>query len=98
MEILPGLVFVLVGFAIVGWVVSPGTARGLDGFAAGFLPYRDAGWPRGVQEGDPVPWSWSPPSRPDRPAEIVEISPADAPVTAALRAGTVVRGRAVRQG
>lgn len=57
MDILPGLVFVLAGFAIVGWVVSPRTARGLDHFAAGFLPYRDAGWPQGVQEDDPVPWS-----------------------------------------
>jgi hypothetical protein len=105
MDILSGLVFVLAGFAIVGWVVSPRTARSLDLFAAGFLPYRSAGWPRGVQEEDPVPWSWSSPAKPDGPkeapesglertAEIVEISRADAPGTTAPGASTVVRGRA----
>ncbi len=59
MDILAGLTVVTLGAAFVALVVSPRTGRSLDTFAAGFLPYRSAGWPQGVQEEDPVPWSWS---------------------------------------
>ncbi len=60
MDLFAGLVLVTLGAAFAALVVSPRTARSLDTFAAGFLPYRSAGWPQGVQEEDPVPWSWSP--------------------------------------
>ncbi len=59
MDPFAGLVLVTLGAAFAALVVSPRTARSLDTFAAGFLPYRSAGWPQGVQEEDPVPWSWS---------------------------------------
>ena len=59
MDTVASLVVVLVGVAILGWIASPTTARGMDTFGAGFVPYRSAGWPQGVQEEDPVPWSWS---------------------------------------
>ena len=84
--------------------MSPGTARGLEGFGAGFFPYRSAGWPEGVQEEDPVPWSWSsnggPGLRGPRTdagpvpaAELVEIGPADARLAITLGLGPVVRVR-----
>lgn len=60
MDLFAGLVLLAFGAAFAALVVSPRTARSLDTFAAGFLPYRSAGWPQGVQEEDPVPWSWSP--------------------------------------
>jgi hypothetical protein len=61
MDILTGLVVILAAAAMVSLVVSPGTPRVLDLFGAGFLPYRDgsAGWPRGVQEEEPVAWTWT---------------------------------------
>ncbi len=104
MDFLPGLLFLVAGFAILRWIVSPGMARGLEGFGAGFLPYRSAGWPQGVQEEDPVPWSWPSPGSPDLrgrrtdagpvpEAELVEIGPADAPLAIALDARPVVARR-----
>jgi hypothetical protein len=84
MDILGILVILLLGAGIGRFLSSEGTARGLDAFGAGFLPYREAGWPRGVQEGEPIPWKWSamsergvPPLErepaPDAGAEIFEI-------------------------
>lgn len=85
MDIVASLVVVLVGVAMVVWIASPTTARGMDTFGDGFVPYRSAGWPHGVQEEDPVPWSWSSPGEPAEPvggsdsdldggAEIIEIT------------------------
>lgn len=85
MDIFASLVVVLVGVAILGWIASSTTARGMDTFGAGFVPYRSAGWPHGVQEEDPVPWSWSSAREPAEPvrgsdsdpdggAEIIEIT------------------------
>jgi hypothetical protein len=59
MDILGILGILLLGAGIGRFLASDGTARGLDAFGAGFLPYREAGWPRGVQEGEPIPWHWS---------------------------------------
>jgi hypothetical protein len=58
-DILGILGILLLGAGIGRFLASEGTARGLDAFGAGFLPYRDAGWPRGVQESEPIPWQWS---------------------------------------
>lgn len=100
MDIFAGLVLISLVAAFAALVVSPRTARSLDTFAAGFLPYRSAGWPRGVQEEEPVRWSWSPPRGPD-PAdegssigldgpEIVEISGPDAPAASGVNRGPTV--------
>jgi hypothetical protein len=101
------LVVLLAAAAIVSLVVSPGTPRVLDLFGAGFLPYRDrsAGWPQGVQEEEPVAWSWTERERSDPPdigsddgppdAEIVDIT-ADAVPAARVGRGSMVRGLARR--
>jgi hypothetical protein len=55
MDVLGTTVILLLAAAIGRFLSSEGTARGLDAFGSGFLPYRaDMGWPRGVQEGEPV--------------------------------------------
>lgn len=92
MDILTALVLLAVAAAMVKFVVSPGTARGIDGFAAGFLPYRGPGLPRGVQEEELVPWTWS-----AGVAEVVEADGAEAPVLAAVDRGSTVRGTARRR-
>ena len=96
MDIFASLVVVLVGVAILGWIASPTTARGMDTFGAGFVPYRSAGWPHGVQEADPAPWSWSPAREPDaavgesdRRAEIVEITGGEVPQATAVDPPTI---------
>jgi hypothetical protein len=108
MDLLTGLVLFLVGAAMVKLVVSPGTERAIEIFAAGFVAYRDpsAGWPRGVQEEEPVAWSWSGRGRPDphddvsetavEAAELIEISGEDAPTPTAVRRGRMLRGMARR--
>ena len=93
MDLFAGLVLVTLGATFAALLVSPRTARSLDTFAAGFLPYRSAGWPQGVQEEDPVPWSLSPTrqrlandevaGRNLDGAEIVEIS-GDTPIANAV--------------
>ena len=100
MDIFAIVVFILLGTAMIAFVVSPTTARGLDTFGAGFVPYRSAGWPHGVQEEEPVHWSWSPPRRRDATdgggsgsglePELVEISGPDAPPALAVQPGPTV--------
>ena len=102
MDIFAVAVFIVLGIALVTFVVSPTTARGLDTFGAGFVPYRGAGWPHGVQEEEPVHWSWSPPPRPDAASagsavglepELVEISALDAPTVSSVQRGPTVHPR-----
>jgi hypothetical protein len=103
MDIFAVVVFLLLGSALIVFVVSPTTARGLDTFGAGFVPYRSPGWPRGVQEEEPVHWSWSAPRTPDvidgggsgtgLEPELVEISGADAPVASSVLPGPTVHPR-----
>ena len=104
MDVIAGFVFVAVAAAVVALVVSPGTARGLDYFAAGFLPYRSAGWPQGVQEEDPVPWSWSRSGGSGRAdtlsaqADVVDIDADVAPPPTTVHRGALVPGLARRRG
>ena len=87
MDIFAAVVFCILGAALVVYVVSPTTARGLDTFGSGFVPYRSAGWPHGVQEEEPVHYSLSEPEAQTRPRqfrrgqepEVVEITGPDAP-------------------
>jgi hypothetical protein len=102
MDIFAIVVFIVLGIALIVFVVSPTTARGLDTFGAGFVPYRSAGWPHGVQEEEPAHWSWSAP-RPRDPTddgpgaglepELVEISGPDAPAAWSVRPGPTVHAR-----
>ena len=108
MDLLTGLVVVLAAVAMVSLVVSPGTPRVLDLFAAGFLPYRDrnSGWPQGVQEEEPIPWVWTKRQGPDRPdggseeslaaPELVDIS-GDAVLATRVGGGSMARGLARRR-
>jgi hypothetical protein len=84
MDILGILVILLLGAGIGRYLASDGTLRGLDAFGAGFLPYREDGWPRGVQEGEPIHFKLSamsdrgvPPAdrepAPDAGVEVIEI-------------------------
>jgi len=54
-----GFAALLLVIGTVVFVASPKTGRILDVFGSGFVGYRAAGWPQGVQEEDPVSWSWS---------------------------------------
>jgi hypothetical protein len=55
MDVVGISVILLLAAGIGRLLSSEGTTRGLDAFGSGFLPYRaDMGWPRGVQEGEPV--------------------------------------------
>jgi len=106
MDIIDSLVVIGLGAAFAALVVSPRTAQSLDTFAAGFLPYRSAGWPQGVQEEEPVRWSWSAPRGPDAAErgsstafdgpELVEIVAPDAPAPSAVHRGPTVHRAAPR--
>jgi hypothetical protein len=105
MDLIAAAVFIILGAALVAYVASPTTARGLDTFGAGFVPYRSAGWPQGVQEEEPVHWSWSEPREPDATrgdrdtspdSQIVEIAGQDAPVASAVHRGPITHDRTGR--
>lgn len=107
MDILGILVILLLGAGIGRFLASDGTARGLDAFAAGFLPYREAGWPRGVQEGEPIPWRWTAMSErgvppidrepaPGAGAEIFEIDNAAGPELTEIESTHVGGGSSIR--
>ena len=91
MDIFAAVVFVILGAALVVYVVSPTTARGLDTFGSGFVPYRSAGWPHGVQEEEPVHYSLSELTGPgERESEVIEITGPDAPIASAVHRGPTV--------
>jgi len=97
MELLAGLAAILAVIGLFRFLASPQTGRGLDLFASGFLPYRARlEWPRGVQEEDPVPWSWTGPRKPDGP-EFQEIGGDDAPAASSVGRGSMVPGIARRR-
>lgn len=72
------LVLLLVAAGLVGWVVGACDGKALDAFGSGFVGYRSYGWPRGVQEGEPIHFSFREPQDPteDVPqaeAELIEL-------------------------
>ena len=84
MDIPSTLILIIVGAAIVGWVTSPRTGQALEAFGLGFIGYRGAGWPKGVQEEEPVHFSFTErpstdaaddlgPMDPDAGPEIIEL-------------------------
>jgi hypothetical protein len=106
MDLLTALVLLAIGAAIVKVVFSPATERGIDAFAAGFLPYKGPGWPQGVQEEEPVAWTWSHGGRaatsgngqdgPLDAPEVVDIDGDAAPTTITVRRGPTGPGPASR--
>jgi hypothetical protein len=111
MDIVGILVILILGAGIGRFLSSGGTARGLDALAAGFLPYRpDMGWPRGVQEGEPVMFKVSalsergrppqlPEPAPDAGVEVIEIDDGQrAPELTGIDAGHISRGASLRFG
>ena len=111
MDIVTILIVVGISAAFAAFMGGQSTGHGLDAFAAGFLPYREAGWPRGVQEGEPIPWKLSamterglPPIErevpPDTGAEVFEIdstATADTELTG-IDHGHISRGSSIRDG
>jgi len=97
MELLAGLAALLLIVGTFRFLASPQMGRGMDLFASGFLPYRaKLEWPRGVQEEDPVPWSWTSPRKPDLP-EFHEIGGDDAPPASSVGRGLMIPGFARRR-
>ena len=96
MDILLGFAALLLVIGMVVFVMSPKTGRTLDVFGSGFVGYRASGWPQGVQEEDPVRWSWSTGGTMGTP-EFHEIGPDGAPTTAAVKPGSMYEGMARRR-
>jgi hypothetical protein len=82
MDIPATLVLIIVGAALVAWITNPRTGPALDAWASGFIGYRSYGWPRGVQEEEPVHFSFRDPSDPvaDDPQAEAEVIELESPV------------------
>ena len=85
MDIPATLVLIIVASALAAWMTNPRTGQALDAWASGFIGYRTYGWPRGVQEEEPVHFSFSEPGDrdgddgPTTEAEVIELEgPVDA--------------------
>ena len=68
MDIPSALILLLAAVSLAAWVRSPKTAQALEAFGLGFIGYRGAGWPKGVQEEEPVHYAFREPGDPDAPA------------------------------
>lgn len=85
MDIPATLVLIIVASALAAWMTNPRTGQALDAWASGFIGYRTYGWPRGVQEEEPVHFSFREPGDrdvddgPPTEAEVIELEgPVDA--------------------
>jgi hypothetical protein len=96
MDNLVGLAAILLVIGMVLFVTSRNTGRTLDLFGSGFVGYRGAGWPQGVQEEDPVPWSWSTGGMPGS-TEFHEVGRDGAPTATAVEPGSISDGMARRR-
>jgi hypothetical protein len=96
MDYLVGFAALLLVIGMVVFVTSPKTGRTLDVFGSGFVGYRASGWPQGVQEEDPVPWSWSAAGNPETP-EFHEVGRDGAPPATTVDRGSMRDGMARRR-
>ena len=102
MDVVAGLAAIGMGLGILWFITSPRTARSLDFFGSGFVPYRGPGWPHGVQEEEPVRWAWSSRDRgrsgtgSDELPELVDVDRDGAPPVGAVQA-RIDRGMARRR-
>jgi hypothetical protein len=72
MDLPTTLVLLLVAAALVGWVVGACDGKALEAFGSGFIGYRSYGWPRGVQEEEPIHFSFREPSDPADDTDLAE--------------------------
>ncbi len=79
MDIASALILLLVGACIVAWVRSPTTGRALEAFGLGFIGFRSAGWPKGVQEEEPVHYAFHEARDPDAPVALGAVDPDEPP-------------------
>ena len=109
MDLVNLLIVVVITVVVVVFMAGPSTGRVLDGFGAGFLPYREAGWPRGVQEAEPIPWDFTSMTKrglppidrdvaPDTGVEVFEIDVGDRAETelAGINHGRIIGGTSIR--
>ena len=96
MDILVGFAALLLVIGMVVFVMSPKTGRTLDVLGSGFVGYRASGWPQGVQEQDPAPWSRSAAGNPETP-EFHEVGRDGAPAATAIQPGSTYDGMARRR-
>jgi hypothetical protein len=96
MDNLVGFAALLLVIGMVVFVTSPRTGRSLDVFGSGFVGYRASGWPQGVQEEDPLPWSWSTRGNPETP-EFHDLGREGSPTATAVERGWVHDGTARRR-
>jgi hypothetical protein len=96
MDIPATLVLIIVGAALVAWMTNPRTGQALDAWASGFIGYRSYGWPRGVQEEEPVHFAFDAldrradpldvPVPPDAEPEVIDLDgPAEEVAVSRLR-------------
>jgi hypothetical protein len=107
MDLLTALVVLVFGTVLYARLTSPSYVSLLDTFGAGFLPYREAGWPRGVQESEPIPWNWSamgergvPPGdrepAPDAGVEVIELEGETGAELTVIERGRISGGTSIR--
>jgi hypothetical protein len=96
MDIILGFAALLLVIGMVVFVMSPKTGRTLDVFGSGFVGYRASGWPQGVQEEDPEPWSWSA-AVGQETSEFHEVGHEGAPMATAVEPGPMYDGMARRR-
>ena len=84
MDPLSNVIGMAISIVCFVFLLGEQTEKAWTTFAGGFLGYRTDGWPRGVQEGEPVAWDWSAMAdrsipavdrapAPDTPAEVFEL-------------------------
>ena len=96
MDYLVGFAALLLVIGMVVFVTSPKTGRTLDVFGSGFVGYRACGWPQGVQEEDPVPWSRSTGGTPQIP-EFHDVARDGAPAATTVDRSSIRDGMARRR-
>jgi hypothetical protein len=106
MDLLTALVVLVIGTFAYAWLKSPSDDREVDKFV-GFLRYREDGWPRGVQEGEPIPWDWASMRErgvpevdrepaPDAGVKVIDIDSKTGAAPAAIDRGQISGGTSVR--
>jgi hypothetical protein len=96
MDIAGILVILLLAAGFFRYLSSDGTSRVLDAIGAGIVGYRQAGWPRGVQEGEPIPWRWT--SAPDAGVEVIDLDGDAGAELTGIHHGRISSGPSLRLG
>jgi hypothetical protein len=108
MDLTTTLIVLAAGSLMYAWLNGARTASVLDTVGSGFLPYREPGWPLGVQEEEPTPWQWSamavrtgPPEErepaPDAGVEVFEIEPVASADLTTVGSGHLEAGGSIKR-